>query len=395
MIVRETKKENIFIVLFFLIILLSQGIRGELNTLLNISILNYDIIPIIIIICSIIKENKIKKLNIVIIIIITGLSIISFIFGQYDKSTFFRGIMTFVLPLYIFLLDYKNIKVEYVLKNIIKMFNILIYISLVYSIYEVIEGVGRFGIEGRTGGIIGHPLTAAWYYAIYISLNCIYCRYIQEKKDIYIAKDIIVSLVGITLATGRISLIIGILLSLIYIFSCVKSKIIKYILIPLGIVGFLCTPMVNNLIWEKFRATAGSGDITNGRLWAIREMEFFKLYPDVLSGGGIGYSNYISQYLLGTFNFENPILMFAFDYGIFTVILLIIVTVCIPTIKFFKNKQLILLMNFLCIYIIPYTYNGLGESTGLFMVLMYIVSLNLMISENIMMISNKNEIKLR
>ena len=236
---------------------------------------------------------------------------------------------------------------------------------------------------GRTGGIVGHPLTSGWYYGIFISLNYIYYKYFNSKKDFFIIKDILIALIGTVLASGRISLIIVLILSLLYAISCCRNKVIPYVILPIILIVFLSTSIVDKYIWEKFRATASWGDITNGRLLGIREMKFFNVYPKFFTGKGVGYSNYISQYLFEVVNFENPIIMFSFDYGIITAIMLLIVSFIYPVQNFIRSKNILLAINFTAIFIIPFTYNGLAETVGIFIVLIFIIYIFLIINNGI------------
>lgn len=96
--------------------------------------------------------------------------------------------------------------------------------------------------------------------------------------------------------------------------------------------------------------------------------------------------------MFGTLNFENPILMFAFDYGILCVIIMCYITIVKPIIKFNKNKQWFIFINFMIVVIIPYTYNGIAESTGLYFVLILIIVFYILLSKDLT-IKNKEEEK--
>ena len=350
--------------------ILTQEIKNIINEKIGNNMLNYSFFEIIIILILFFMCKKKNIMNLYLILAIFLINIISYVCNDIDKITILRSIFTFFLPLCILTIEDSKLNVEYLLRKCLRMLQILIYFSLIYSIFQFINGDILYG--RRTGGIIGHPLTSAWYYVIYLAMSCIYCKYFNDKDSVSISIDVLISILGITLSSGRIGLTIGIVLSLIYIETCMKSKLIKYILLPLAIICFMFTPIVKELIWNKFSTTINNGDITNGRLWALREMNFFKIFPRIFTGNGIGYSNYISQYLFGTFNFENPIIMFSFDYGILTTVIMLIISIIKPIIKFIINKKYMLVLIFLCIQIVPYTYNGLAESNGLFMLLMFL-----------------------
>ncbi|MDU7242220.1 hypothetical protein [Clostridium sp.] len=371
------KKEKVIFSLFFMIVIMSQGIRGRLNSITNTSIFNYHLIPIILIILMFIKRsNKVSKKNFILIFSIIGFIGIGFIANRYSISQLIRTTIGFILPLLILLINYKDVDTNYLLPKILKTFNIFINITFLIQIIMSIK-------YGRTGGIVGHPLTSGWYYGIFISLNCIYYKYFKSKKDFFIIKDILIALIGTVLASGRISLIIVLILSLLYAISCCRNKVIPYVILPIILIAFLSTSIVDKYIWEKFRATASWGDITNGRLLGIREMKFFNVYPKFFTGKGVGYSNYISQYLFEVVNFENPIIMFSFDYGIITAIMLLIVSFIYPVQNFIRNKNILLAINFTAIFIIPFTYNGLAETVGIFIVLIFIIYIFLIINNGI------------
>ncbi|MCR1951938.1 hypothetical protein NSA50_12870 [Clostridium sp. DSM 100503] len=371
------KKEKVIFSLFFMIVILSQGIRGRLNSITNTSIFNYHLIPIILIILMLIKRsNKVSKKNFILIFSIIGFIGIGFIANRYSISQLMRTTIGFIFPLLLLLINYKDVDTNYLLPKIVKVFNVFISITFLIQIIMSLK-------YGRTGGIVGHPLTSGWYYGIFISLNCIYYKYFDGKKDFFIIKDIVIALIGTVLASGRISLIIVLILSLLYAVSCCRNKIIPYVIVPIIIIAFLSTSIVDKYIWEKFRDTASWGDITNGRLLGIREMKFFNVYPKFFTGKGVGYSNYISQYLFEVVNFENPIIMFSFDYGIITAIMLLIVSFIGPVQNFIRSKNILLAINFTSIFIIPFTYNGLAETVGIFIVLIFIIYIFLVINDGI------------
>lgn len=365
--VRNYNKEKLIIILFFLIFIVSQGIRRYLNASIGSSVFNYHIVPVAIIFFMFLhRKNKFSKVNILIFISILSLCFLGFLKNRYGFSGLFRTISGFVAPMMILLIDYRDIDIKYVFPKIHKYFNIFIYFTFVIQVIMSIK-------LGRTGGIIGHPLTAGWYYSIFISFNMIYYKFFKEKGDFLILLDIIIALTGTVLAAGRMSLFAVIFLGVIYTFLCCRRRSIPYLILPIILVIFLSTDIVNKFIWDKFKETAAWGDITNGRMLGIRDMLFFDLFPKFLLGRGLGYSNYVSQYLFGVVNFENPIIMFAFDYGILTTILVIFLLLIIPLCSFINRRNYLLAINFICLFIIPFSYNGLAETVGILIVLTFLI----------------------
>ena len=366
MYVLRLKKNNIILFLSIIIIILGQGIRTYLNDIIGVNVFNYHVFSLMIIIFLILKNKSINKMNLVLILTITALITINFILLRQNINNFIRSLISFILPLYILLIDIKDLDISYIFRKFILYFNLLIYLSLSLDIFSFLS-------TGQKFGLLGHSLTSGWYYCIFLVFNYLYCLYFKEKKDIFIFKDILISLIGTVLVTGRISMLSALFLAFIYSKNCIKKRSILCIFFPLFLVFFLSSDFVDNLIWDKFRYAAGWGDITNGRLLGIRQMIIWGIKPNFFYGGGIGYSNYITGYIFNTINFENPILMFSFDYGIFIVILLLLLTLFTPIMIFLKFRNYKLVSVYIIIYLIPYTYNGLAESIGLFIVLMMIV----------------------
>ena len=353
--------------MFFAIFIVSQGIRGYLNNFTSSSIFNYHIVPVAIIFFMFLqRNNKFSKVNFLIFISILALCFLGFLKNRYGFSDLFRTIIGFVAPMMILLIDYRVVDIKYVFPKIYKCFNIFIYCTFFIQVIMSIK-------LGRTGGVVGHPLTSGWYYSIFISFNMIYYKFFKGKGDSVILLDIIIALTGTVLAAGRMSLFAVIFLSVIYTFSCCRRRSIPYLILPIILVIFLSTDMVNKFIWDKFKETAAWGDITNGRMLGIRDMLFFDLFPKFLLGRGLGYSNYVSQYLFGVVNFENPIIMFAFDYGILTTILVNLLLLIIPLCSFINRRNYLLAINFICLFIIPFSYNGLAETVGILIVLTFLI----------------------
>lgn len=236
------KKEKVIFSLFFMIVIMSQGIRGRLNSITNTSIFNYHLIAIMLIVLMFInRSNKVSKKNFILIFSIIGFIGIGFIANRYSISQLIRTTIGFILPLLILLVNYKDVDINYLLPKVVKTFSIFISITFFIQIIMNLK-------YGRSGGIVGHPLTSGWYYGIFISLNCIYYKYFKGKKDIFIIKDILIALIGTVLAAGRISLILVLILSLIYAVSCCRNKVIPYVIVPIIIIAFLSTPIVDKYI---------------------------------------------------------------------------------------------------------------------------------------------------
>ena len=181
-----------------------------------------------------------------IFISILALCFLGFLKNRYGLSDLFRTIIGFLAPMMILLIDYRDIDIKYIFPKMNKYFNIFIYFTFVIQVIMSIK-------LGRTGGIVGHPLTSGWYYSIFISFNMIYYKFFKGKGDPVILLDIIIALTGTVLAAGRMSLFTVIFLSVIYTFSCCRRRSIPYLILPIMLGIFLSTDMVINLYGINLR----------------------------------------------------------------------------------------------------------------------------------------------
>ena len=157
---RANTKEKIILTLFLMIIIISQGIRTILNNLANTSMFNYHVIPIILILITVFtRKNKLNIKNMIFVIGIIGLLIINFIANAYTFNQFFRSIVSFIVPLFILLIDYEDIDEKYIMSKAIKLLNIFINITFIIQVFISIK-------YGKSGGIVGHSLTVGWYYVL-------------------------------------------------------------------------------------------------------------------------------------------------------------------------------------------------------------------------------------
>lgn len=148
----------------------------------------------------------------------------SFFINDIDTATFIRENFTIFMPMLLLIINSRNLDIKYIISKCVKILNIFMYISLIYSLYTAFK-LASFDI--RLSGIVGHSLTAAWYYIIFVSLNMIYSIYVKPKKDIYIIKDIAITLIGVIFTTGRVAMFISIILCLIYAFKCIKNRLLS------------------------------------------------------------------------------------------------------------------------------------------------------------------------
>ncbi|WP_349400302.1 hypothetical protein [Clostridium perfringens] len=228
--------------------------------------------------------------------------------------------------------------------------------------------------EQRVGGIIGHSLTAGVYYLVFLILNNIDYKYFNSKKDIYIIIDIILAIIGCLMSGGRVATILVILQSLIYVYTCIKNRVLKFIIFPIIGVFVVNSKIFYSLIWSRFiESSTLYGDFTNGRLLSLKALIENNIKPNFLLGFGNGYAIRTTWITLQTSGLENPIIMFIYDYGILTTLIIYLLILVFPVIYFIKAKNKFILIEYLILFISLHTFNGIAESTGLYFVLLFIL----------------------
>ncbi len=370
---KKIKIENILIFMFINIFIISQFVRKEILDIFHVD-LRYYLIPIICIFMVAFITKKVKGSYFYLINFIIILTIISKIYYNYSLYDLIRGIMIIMIPTFILCINL-SYKFDYVYKKILKIFNIYIYISVFLSFIEYMYMIALNGnFEQRVGGIIGHSLTAGVYYLVFLILNNIDYKYFNSKKDIYIIIDIILAIIGCLMSGGRVATILVILQSLIYVYTCIKNRVLKFIIFPIIGVFVVNSKIFYSLIWSRFiESSTLYGDFTNGRLLSLKALIENNIKPNFLLGFGNGYAIRTTWITLQTSGLENPIIMFIYDYGILTTLIIYLLILVFPVIYFIKAKNKFILIEYLILFISLHTFNGIAESTGLYFVLLFIL----------------------
>ncbi len=370
---KKIKIENILIFMFINIFIISQFVRKEILDIFHVD-LRYYLIPIICIFMVAFITKKVKGSYFYLINFIIILTIISKIYYNYSLYDLIRGIMIIMIPTFILCINL-SYKFDYVYKKILKIFNIYIYISVFLSFIEYIYMIALNGnFEQRVGGIIGHSLTAGVYYLVFLILNNIDYKYFNSKKDIYIIIDIILAIIGCLMSGGRVATILVILQSLIYVYTCIKNRVLKFVIFPIIGVFVVNSKIFYSLIWSRFiESSTLYGDFTNGRLLSLNALIENNIKPNFLLGFGNGYAIRTTWITLQTSGLENPIIMFIYDYGILTTLIIYLLILVFPVIYFIKAKNKFILIEYLILFISLHTFNGIAESTGLYFVLLFIL----------------------
>ena len=221
--------------------------------------------------------------------------------------------------------------------------------------------------ENRQNGyrfcsIIGSPLMNATFALMYLVFSDIAYKQKKESKMMHIAKYLI-AMLTIVITGSRTALLLG-AAYILYITLFTKGRKKEFIL--LFILVFL---VVNS---DVFIMTVGRR-LANNTLqddWRYKLLvktisgEFGSV--PLLRGGGFGSSRSITGMLGGTINFEIPVLMYLFDYGIVATFIIYLFVFFIPIYKFIKMKKNRNMIRYLIIFVMLNSYNGIAEAYDLF-----------------------------
>lgn len=212
----------------------------------------------------------------------------------------------------------------------------------------------------RYYSFIGHPLQTAKYFLIFFILNNIYGRY--EKNLLSPLLVSVVTIMGLVISGSKTALLLGLFL-IIFFSGLKKYKVLYYSLILVSLLFFFNTSLFQENLKMRFIQGFESGDITSGRnvlldTWLHSDVE----KPNFLTGGGADYSREISESLNGQiYNFEYPVIMLAYDYGILGMLVIYSTVFFFPIFNFIKRKKFRILLLFLVFAVMVNTNNGLAN----------------------------------
>ncbi|CEH33397.1 hypothetical protein [Romboutsia lituseburensis] len=205
----------------------------------------------------------------------------------------------------------------------------------------------------RLYSFMGHPLFNTQMYLIFFVINNIYSYYILNNRcKLWVA---IFSIVGISLTASKTGIVM-ISLAIVLLFK-VDSKVSKIIIIALIIILGNEFNLFDNVI------TRFMGDsLTTGRSEKWEFIKSMNQYPmKFFTGYGNGFVFELNNYInWASAAFEYPIRMFAFEFGILTMVLIYIPIMIIPTFLLIKRRQVYLLISYYIVFIQVNTYNGLA-----------------------------------
>lgn len=411
-IVKLFNKDNIIytllITMFFSIFLFNDTFREIIYSAFNINLKiiglngNYNFLFIITFVTFIykylIKYNSLKlkdKFDYFILSLILVILIL-FIVQNIVISSPFGYILVYLLwfisAFIIISIKLEDSIIKKLFFNFVKYYNYLILLLLIFGIIDTIfkgnlqillaKNFIKSGIKDvminehkvniyRLHSFLGHALTTTLYFIVFFVLNNIKSWYFKESINSYIIN--IVTFIGVILSGSKIGFVLALILILFMPDIKVNNKLLYYSTILFSGLLSLFLPFVKNNLVRRFKIALSRGDITNGRFKALNRLFTIDVEkPKVLIGYGYNYSRIITD-KLRTSNFEMPIIMLAYDYGIIATILIYIILYIYPAYIFIKNKTYYIFAGYTFIFLFLNTYNALAVASDNILVLAFII----------------------
>jgi hypothetical protein len=325
------------------------------------------------------------NVRLVLLFVVTAFSIIVLI------NTFFLNkgigyvlmtISNFLLPLFLLTVKINEEDALISLRKFLKFFNIFIFILLVLGIFDYLShsyiqlllaktlfrqnDLGKLILLEHNWGIyryysiFGHPLTNAKYFLMFFIMNSIYTKYDRPMINGFLLSALTV--LGLLLSGSKTAFVLGVFL-IIFLSPIKKNKWFYIMVIILTGVSLLNTSLFQDNLKQRFILGIESGDITSGRnelLKSLIESDIEK--PPLFLGGGSGYSREVALSLNGNiYNFEYPLIMLAYDYGIFGMLTIYFCIFIYPIVSFIKNKKYYTLILFCALALMINTNNGIAN----------------------------------
>lgn len=311
------------------------------------------------------------------ILILMGLLFMNTIFGRISIISFILFSITYMIPFLLISIKIDNI--QNLVKVFLKIFNIIIIILTLYGAVDYFTdgslqvymannwAYGEFqeliysehGVIYRMYSFLGHPLSNANLYLIFFVINKVYNRYFEKIYNDY--GLLLITASGLVLSGSKTALVLA---SFLFIFcnGIKKRKYLYYGLMIIVLIALFNTSIFQNNLLKRFQYGIEYNNITSGRNDVVQEVVRLGIKPNFIICGGIDYSRKITiSAMTGAENFEYPLLMLSYDYGVFEAILMYYIIFIYPSIIFIKNKNYYILINYLVVFLYVNTNNGLAN----------------------------------
>ncbi|MGG3445507.1 hypothetical protein CN327_08350 [Bacillus cereus] len=228
-------------------------------------------------------------------------------------------------------------------------------------IKENLSGIYRFY------SFAGHPLTNAKYFLIFYIMNKVYAKKVGYLMNRYLIT--LITMVGLVLCGSKTALVLFVIL-LIFYSDVKKHKFLYYIGIASLLLVIYNSDLFEDNLKQRFVEGFTSGNISSGRndLLELLVNSSSAELPGFFYGGGANSSREMALELGGgASNFEYPLIMLAYDYGILGTLIIYICIFFYPIYVFWRNKDFYIMVNFIFLTLMINSNNSIANLSSDYM----------------------------
>lgn len=390
-IIVNNKRENTVIFLGIVLFGLSDFFRFSLFEKINLNsipyIANINVIAIIIVLYMLIKKRIviIDSIQILILLLFITLSFISFININSQKHLIPLYIFNLIFPLILLNSRFYKVDSKFLVKIVLKVYNTWIITIIIFGMMDYITGgminqwlSQNFYSENMiklTSSIYNnyYRLSTPWgtslfngfLVLVFLVLNSINILMFESKNSTKLYGVYFITFIGVILTGSKACLICSVFYILITTFY-ENRNLIKIISVLSVFIIIFNTQFFQTNIWTRIVDQHVTGTLSSGRHELMSFIFEDKVEtPKFIIGQGSGYSRIVSTNLNQIYrtatNFEYPIIMLSYDYGILCTVLYFVLALVIPMIKMIKSNNNILAISIFTIFIYLNTFNGIAE----------------------------------
>lgn len=307
-----------------------------------------------------------------------ALSLIALLPTQFAYPISWGGVFLFacccIFPQYILFSDFSAPNKDLYMRRFLILFDFIIFILFITALIDKIsdryiikqladflscdEGVAGFAYledseHNRFFSILGHPLTNAFLFNAFYSLNILYNKYHKKLLPNFILP--VVSLLSLICCGGKTGITVGLIITFISFFKKWQFYIIAAISIPIAYISGI----LDILIYRFTKLPLTTGRASSLKLLLTDEHVSFQLFRGYGSLLDTTYKG--SEYDFISIASEFPLIGHSLNYGILFALLLLLPPFIYMTVRLWKEKRFIDWFFWCLLYAEVNTYNGFSS----------------------------------
>lgn len=301
-------------------------------------------------------------------------------FLHYDNRQLILTIVSILIPVYLMSIRLTKTEALHALQNFLSFFNLLIVVLLCFGLIDYLTNralqlemagtifknndLGRLIFNENLSSIyrlysfMGHPLTNAKYFLCFFILNFIYNS--QRKEMLPSPLIIAITTIGLLLSGSKTALFLLLLLLFVH---RTKYRSLYFAGIVIFLLFLFQSSLFQDNLLQRFTNGIENNDISSGRNDLITELLTSEgELPNFLFGKGENYSRIVAQsFHDDTQNFEYPLVMLAYDYGLVVVGIIYFLCFLYPAYVLLKKKEYRIFIYYIVWSVMINSYNAMAN----------------------------------